>query len=53
MIGAVAIGMFGSRLAGTIIAISHYLSAAILGIIVGFLFGEAAKVRSAHRVPVA
>ncbi|MGI6703130.1 MAG: sporulation integral membrane protein YlbJ [Clostridia bacterium] len=43
MIGAVAIGMFGSRLAGTIIAISHYLSAAILGIIVGFLFGGSSK----------
>jgi sporulation integral membrane protein YlbJ len=37
MIGAVSIGMFGSRLAGTIIAISHYLSAALLGIITGML----------------
>ena len=33
MIGAVSIGMFGSRLAGTIIAVSHYLSAFFLGII--------------------
>ena len=30
MIGAAAIGMFGSRLAGTIIAVSHYLSAFLL-----------------------
>ena len=33
MIGAVSIGMFGSRLAGTIIAVCHYLSAFLLGII--------------------
>ena len=48
MIGAVAIGMFGSRLAGTIIAVSHYLSAIILGIITGLLFesGRKKNVRS-------
>lgn len=45
MIGAVAIGMLGNRLAGTIIAISHYLSAVVLGIIVGFISKDRYKTK--------
>jgi sporulation integral membrane protein YlbJ len=40
MIGAVSIGMFGSRSAGTIIAISHYLAAVLIGIMAGILFKD-------------
>lgn len=46
MIGAVSIGMFGSRLAGYIIASSHYLAAILLGI----LFSKIFKGGSGHEL---
>ncbi len=40
IMGAVAVGMFGNPSAGVIIAVSHYLSATALGILVGLLFSK-------------
>lgn len=45
MIGAVSIGMFGSRPAGIVIALSHYLAAITTGILAGVWIRDNTRVR--------
>jgi len=48
MIGAVSIGMFGSRPAGTIIALSHYLAAIATGILAALFLRDNEKSYSSN-----